>query len=72
MKDKQYWVTALLSSFTMAVIMSGIISASKMGFNLDWLYSWPRSFIVAWPCALILNLTVLPRIRQLSSWICSR
>ncbi|WP_420907134.1 DUF2798 domain-containing protein [Vibrio rotiferianus] len=63
---KQIWITALLCSFTMALIMSGIISATKLGFTYEWLTSWPISFLFAWPCALLLNLTLLPKIR---SWV---
>ena len=66
MNNKQFWVTAILSSLTIATIMSGLISGYKMGFSHEWL----QSFLIAWPCAITLNLTVLPLIRKLSAWIC--
>jgi hypothetical protein len=66
MNKKQFWLTAVMSSFTMALMMSGIISLSKMGMSWDWFYSWPFSFLIAWPCALLLNLTLLPKIRSLA------
>ncbi|EHI5143642.1 DUF2798 domain-containing protein, partial [Vibrio alginolyticus] len=66
MNKKQFWLTAFLSSFTMALIMSGVISLSKMGLSWDWFHSWILSFLIAWPCALLLNLTVLPKVRELS------
>lgn len=66
MNKKQFWLTAILSSLTMALVMSGIISLSKMGLSWDWFYAWPYSFAVAWPCALLLNLTLLPKIRGLA------
>ncbi len=35
-KDLQFWLTAILSSLTMATVMSGLISGYKMGFSADW------------------------------------
>jgi len=70
MKNKQFWVAAILSSLTMAIMMSGLISGYKMGFGTDWPPVWAQSFLIAWPCALFLNLTVLPQIRTFSAWLC--
>jgi len=72
MNKKQFWLTAILSSFTMALMMSGIISLSKMGLSWEWFYSWPISFAVAWPCALLLNLTVLPQIRTFAAYLSNK
>ncbi|MEZ9417213.1 DUF2798 domain-containing protein, partial [Vibrio sp. 10N.286.49.E1] len=36
----------------------------------EWPPIWLQSFFIAWPCALALNLTVLPLIRKLAAWIC--
>ncbi|MDA0117456.1 MULTISPECIES: DUF2798 domain-containing protein [Vibrio] len=69
MSRKHFWISALLSSLTMAVIMSGLISGYKLGFSSEWPAIWLDSFILAWPAALVLNLTVLPLIRKLSSWL---
>lgn len=69
MTRKQFWFTALLSSFTMAVMMSGVLSGYKLGFNAQWPAVWLQSFTLAWPCALALNLTVLPQIRKLAAWL---
>ncbi|EEX94783.1 DUF2798 domain-containing protein [Vibrio orientalis] len=69
MSRKQFWISALLSSFTMAVIMSGLISGYKLGFSSTWPAIWLDSFLLAWPAAIVLNLTVLPQIRKLSSWL---
>ncbi len=69
MTRKLFWTSALLSSFTMAVIMSGLISGYKLGFNNEWPAIWLDSFLLAWPAALTLNLTVLPQIRKLSHWL---
>lgn len=70
MSRKQFWLTTLMSSFTMASMMSGIISGYKMGFSADWPPVWLQSFLLAWPFALLLNLTVLPQIRKLAEWLC--
>ncbi|KGY14387.1 MFS transporter permease [Vibrio tubiashii] len=69
MSRKHFWITALLSSLTMAIIMSGLISGYRLGFNHQWPAIWLDSFILAWPVALTLNLTVLPQIRKLSNWL---
>ncbi|TRY10609.1 DUF2798 domain-containing protein [Shewanella hanedai] len=71
MSRKQFWVSALISSITMALIMSGTISAIRMGeISSKWVLVWLDSFTIAWPVALLANLTVLPKIRQLAAWLC--
>lgn len=69
MSRRHFWISALLSSFTMAVIMSGLISGYKLGFSSVWPSVWLDSFLLAWPAAITLNLTVLPQIRKLSNWL---
>ncbi|SBS60282.1 DUF2798 domain-containing protein [Vibrio atlanticus] len=69
MNNKQFWVTAILSSLTMATIMSGLISGYKMGFSPEWPPIWLQSFFIAWPCALVLSFTLLPQVRKFSSWV---
>jgi len=69
MNKKQFWYTALLSSFTMALIMSGVLSGYKIGFSSEWPANWLNSFLIAWPLALLLNLTALPQIRKLAFWL---
>ncbi len=69
MNKKQFWLTALLGSFIMALIMSGVLSGYKIGFSAKWPERWFESFLVAWPLALILNLTVLPHVRRLAFWL---
>jgi len=69
MSRRQFWISALLSSFTMAVIMSGLLSGYKLGFSAEWPSVWLQSFSLAWPCALALNLTVLPQVRKLAAWL---
>lgn len=69
MSRRQFWISALLSSFTMAVIMSGLLSGYKLEFSTEWPSVWLQSFSLAWPCALALNLTVLPQVRKLAAWL---
>ncbi|HFQ4981953.1 TPA: DUF2798 domain-containing protein [Vibrio vulnificus] len=33
---------------------------------------WLQSFTIAWPCALLLNLTVLPQVRKMAAWLASK
>ncbi|EJE8554809.1 DUF2798 domain-containing protein [Vibrio vulnificus] len=33
---------------------------------------WLQSFTIAWPCALVLNLTVLPQVRKMATWLASK
>lgn len=69
MNRKEALVTAFLSSLTMATLMSGIISLSKLGFTAEWLVAWRQGFTVAWPCALLLSLTLQPQVRRLAKWL---
>ncbi len=72
MSNKQFWVSTLLSSVTMALLMSGTISAIRMGgFSMHWLSVWANGFLIAWPVAIFANLTILPKIRQLAAWLCT-
>ncbi|RTZ17902.1 DUF2798 domain-containing protein [Vibrio aquaticus] len=72
MTRTQFWITSVLSSFSMAVLMSGIITASKVGFNDLWPAAWLSSLIIAWPCALLLNFTILPKIKMFSEWLATK
>ena len=69
MERKRFWITTVLSTLVMAVAMSGLISGYKMGFSADWLQVWGHSCVVAWPCAFLLSVTVLPKVRQFSEWL---
>ncbi|OQK43394.1 hypothetical protein XM72_c11441 [Vibrio vulnificus] len=69
MSKKEILIQAILGSLFMALMMSGVISLSKVGLNLHWLSAWRDSFFVAWPVAFALNLTVMPQIRRLAHWL---
>ncbi|MGN2673300.1 DUF2798 domain-containing protein [Aliivibrio fischeri] len=71
MSRKQFWVSALLSSVTMALLMSGSMSAIRMGgFSVEWVSAWMNGFTIAWPVAITANLTILPKIREFAAWLC--
>ncbi|ENM5728998.1 DUF2798 domain-containing protein [Vibrio mimicus] len=69
MSKKEILIQAILGSLFMALMMSGVISLSKVGLNLQWLSAWRDSFFVAWPVAFALNLTVMPKIRRVAHWL---
>ncbi|ENM5772386.1 DUF2798 domain-containing protein [Vibrio mimicus] len=69
MSKKEILIQAILGSLFMALMMSGVISLSKAGLNLQWLSAWRDSFFVAWPVAFALNLTVMPKIRRVAHWL---
>ncbi|WPC76747.1 DUF2798 domain-containing protein [Vibrio porteresiae] len=70
MNQKQFWLSAILSSLVMGTIMSGVLSGYRIGFDWpQWKENWQTGFCVAWPLALFLNLTILPKIRQLAHWL---
>lgn len=70
MSKKQFWLTAILSTLIMAFIISGVLSGVKLGFNAEWPAAWAEGFWVAWPVALLLYLTVLPKVREFCAWVC--
>lgn len=72
MTNKQDLITSLLSSMVMAAMMSGVLSAYRQGFTADWPVIWLHSFLIAWPCAFVLNIMVLPQLRKLSAWLAKR
>lgn len=55
---KTILLAQLLITMTMAASMSGIMSLFAMGPTPEWLYEWPRQFIIAWPIAFVLTLFV--------------
>lgn len=69
MKRKEVLLQAILGSLFMALMMSGVISLSKIGWQPAWFPAWRDAFFVAWPVAFLLNLTVMPKVRRLASWL---
>ncbi|CAH0533664.1 hypothetical protein VST7929_01535 [Vibrio stylophorae] len=65
----QFWLTAVLSSLTMASCMSGVLTTINTGIDAMLLNRWFHSFSIAWPIALTLNLLILPQVRRLAAWL---
>ncbi|AMO55411.1 MFS transporter permease [Endozoicomonas montiporae] len=69
MNRKEFLINCFLSSVFMTLMMSGVISGTKVGFGSAWLGYWTESFLFAWPLALIFNMTIVPQVRGLSIWL---
>ncbi len=56
--------TALLAqvvtTFLMALTMTGTMSLIAMGPSAAWLAQWPVSFITAWPIAFVFTMVARP------------
>ncbi|MGD9862767.1 MAG: DUF2798 domain-containing protein [Pseudodonghicola sp.] len=55
MDKKTLLVAQLMITLLMAGSMSGIMSAVGMGLTHDWLSSWPKQFLIAWPTAFVMT-----------------
>ncbi|BDY06544.1 DUF2798 domain-containing protein [Ferrimonas sp. YFM] len=64
-------ITALLGSFTMGLIMSAALTTIHTGFDANWTLRWGESFLMAWPLAFLLSLTVMPRVAELAGSLIS-
>ncbi|MCG7499419.1 DUF2798 domain-containing protein [Vibrio sp. Of7-15] len=71
MNKKLFWTTAVMTSSVMALIMSGIIVTINTGVDSELITRWMRSFSIAWPIALSLNVLVIPVVRNLAEKICT-
>ncbi|NVD08722.1 DUF2798 domain-containing protein [Vibrio sp. JPW-9-11-11] len=69
MTRKEKLFQAVLGSLFMALMMSGVISLSKSGLNVEWLEAWANAFVVAWPVAFVLNVTIMPQVRRFATWL---
>ncbi|MCY9844003.1 DUF2798 domain-containing protein [Vibrio caribbeanicus] len=67
MNKRYFWTSGVLSSLTMAFVVSGIMSGYQIGFGSHWFSAWFHGFAISWPTAFILNVTVLPQIRKLAN-----
>ena len=58
---KKTLITAqVLITFLMATLMSGTVSLMHMGLSMEWLTSWPRQILTAWPIAFAFGMFVTP------------
>ena len=58
---------ALLMSFIMAFIMTAFVTWVNTGFNDGYFGRWAKSFIMAWPVAMVCVLLFAGKIRSLVS-----
>ena len=56
---------ALLMSFVMAFIMTAFVTWVNTGFSDGYFARWAKSFIMAWPVAMVCVLLFAGRIRAL-------
>ncbi|HAS6346410.1 TPA: DUF2798 domain-containing protein [Vibrio vulnificus] len=49
-----------------------MLQSARLTLLADWPSIWLQSFTIAWPCALLLNLTVLPQVRKMATWLASK
>jgi hypothetical protein len=59
-------VFGLMMSAFMACVLSGVMTWFNSPEGSFTLFRWARSFLLAWPIAFSLLLTVAPRIRRLA------
>lgn len=67
--NKEFFISLTLSTFTMAGLITGLISGYNSGFSSLWPTLWQTSFFIAWPFAIVLSLTVTPKVKILSVWL---
>lgn len=58
---KHALISQVFMTFIMAAMMSGLLGLIfSGGFSMDWLTTWPKQFIVAWPIAFLLTMVAWP------------
>ena len=62
----------ILMSFSMSVIMSGVVVAVNTGISDGFFFRWGYSLMFAYPIALIAAFTLAPLIRPLVDKIASK
>lgn len=60
MSKKHVFLSQVFMTFIMAATMSGLMGLIIAGPSVEWLTSWPRQFIIAWPIAFILTMFAWP------------
>lgn len=65
-------VFGLMMSAFMAMVLSGVMTWFNSPAGQFGVLRWGRSFMLAWPIAFSLLLTVGPRIRRLAMWLVDR
>lgn len=65
--DKKYiLLSQVFMTFIMAATMSGLMGLIIAGPSMDWLASWPKQFLIAWPIAFALTMVAWPAAMKLA------
>ncbi|WP_409019110.1 DUF2798 domain-containing protein [Brevundimonas vesicularis] len=54
-EPKTLFLAQIFITFFMSLTMSGFMGLLHMGFTPQFLQTWPRDWIIAWPVAFILT-----------------
>lgn len=69
MDKKHIILSQVIMTFLMAASMSGIMGLIIEGPSMDWLSTWPKQFIIAWPIAFCLTMVAWPAAMSLAGTI---
>ncbi|HJE59629.1 MAG TPA: DUF2798 domain-containing protein [Nocardiopsis listeri] len=61
MSKKSILLSQVIMTFIMASTMSGVLGMIFSGGpSMEWLVTWPKQFIIAWPIAFALTMVAWP------------
>ena len=60
MNKKTVLLTQVIMTLIMAASMPGVMGLVFTGPSMEWLASWPRQFLIAWPIAFALTMVAWP------------
>lgn len=60
MSKKHVFLSQVFMTFLMATSMSGIMSLISVGPSMEWLASWPKQILIAWPIAFVITMFAWP------------
>jgi len=72
MDKKSILLSQVIMTFIMAATMSGLMGLIIEGPSMDWLSTWPKQFIIAWPIAFALTMVAWPASMALTARILGR
>lgn len=53
-KPRTLLLAQVFTTFFISLVMSGMIGGVKQGFDLAWLKTWPRDWLIIWPMVFAL------------------
>ncbi|GAB3622270.1 DUF2798 domain-containing protein [Mariniluteicoccus endophyticus] len=70
MDKKTILLSQTIMTFIMATTMSGLLGMIFAGGpSMQWLTTWPKQFIIAWPIAFVLTMVAWPASMALTAAI---